>query len=755
MPLLKSIAFFLLIPLFAFAQPSPAAGGGIAVPALYKSSVTPHWFDNNTRFWYRNALPNNASEFILVIPDSATRQPAFDHTALAQSLSKAAVSEVKPDHLPFELIEFVNNNAAIRFTAFNRNWDYTLQTKECVPASAAPASLPSTTRPGRGGAPNFVPGRGGFGGRSPNSQFTAFLRENNLFLRDPQGAETPLSTDGAAQNTYTNLQWSPDSQTIVAFRKQPGDTKEVFRIQSSPPNAGRALLQRETYPLPGDKLDTFELNIFTIADKKQIKPNIELIDMDPMGTSPNPRVRFLADGKHFTLEKFDRGHQRVRLIEVNSLTGESRNIIDEQSQTFIWSAHTEDLPNYRVFTYLSNENQFLHMSEESGYRHIYHYAVQPEKIEKIVVTKGNWVVKGITRVDEQSQQIYFTACGVFADQDPYFVHHGRVNFDGKNLIWLTEANGNHSATWSPDNKYLIDTYSRVDQPPTIELRKVADGKKVCDLEKAELTNLQSFNTTEVFVAKGRDGQTDIWGIICRPRNFDPTQKYPVIEYIYAGPQGNFVPKNFSLTPYFEFLTRMGFIVVQCDGMGTANRSKAFHDVCWKNIKDGGFPDRIAWIKSAAAKYPYMDLSKVGIYGTSAGGQNAAAAVLFHPDFYKAAVANCGCHDNRMDKVSWNEQWMGYPVGPQYSASSNIDNAAKLQGSLMLIAGELDNNVPPESTYRFADALIKAKKDFDFVLIPNAGHGASNTPGANDFVQHKEQDFFLRTLKNELPQNRNQ
>jgi dipeptidyl aminopeptidase/acylaminoacyl peptidase len=251
------------------------------------------------------------------------------------------------------------------------------------------------------------------------------------------------------------------------------------------------------------------------------------------------------------------------------------------------------------------------------------------------------------------------------------------------------------------------------------------------------------------VARGRDGKTDIWGVIHRPRKLDPTKKYPVIEYIYAGPHDSHVPKAFSAARRYSALTELGFIVVQMDGMGTANRSKAFHDVCWKNLKDAGFPDRILWHQAAGKKYPYYDVSRVGIYGTSAGGQNSTGALLFHGDFYKAAVSACGCHDNRMDKASWNEQWMGYPVGPQYAASSNIDHAGNLKGNLLLIVGEVDVNVPPESTLRLADALIKAGKDFDFLMVPGMGHSDGGLYG-----RRRLQDFFVRHLHGVEPPDRN-
>jgi dipeptidyl aminopeptidase/acylaminoacyl peptidase len=291
-------------------------------------------------------------------------------------------------------------------------------------------------------------------------------------------------------------------------------------------------------------------------------------------------------------------------------------------------------------------------------------------------------------------------------------------------------------------------------PPVHNLRKTSDGSLVCELEKADISELKQsgWQAPEVFVAKGRDGQTDIWGIICRPKNFEPGRKYPVLENIYAGPQGAYVPKSFSGAPRFASLTDLGFIVVQLDAMGTAFRSKAFHDVCWHDLKDAGFPDRILWHRAVAAKYPYYDISRVGIYGTSAGGQSAAGAVLFYPDFYKAAVANSGCHDNRLDKASWNEQWMGYPVGPQYSDCSNIDNAWRLKGKLFLIVGEMDSNVPPESTMRLADALIRARKDFDLLVVPGADHGIRGPASA--YAERRLRDFFVHSLFDKEPPDHN-
>jgi dipeptidyl aminopeptidase/acylaminoacyl peptidase len=336
-------------------------------------------------------------------------------------------------------------------------------------------------------------------------------------------------------------------------------------------------------------------------------------------------------------------------------------------------------------------------------------------------------------------------------QDPYFIHAYCINFDGTGMTALTEGDAHHDVIYSPDMTYYIDTRSRVDLPPVTELRRTSDQKLVMQVEKADIQELNKagWKAPEVFVSKARDGRTDIWGIIIRPMHFDPDKKYPVVEYIYAGPQGSFVPKSFSACHRMQPLAEMGFIVVQMDGMGTNNRSKAFHDVCAKNLGDAGFPDRILWHKAVAAKYPYYDIRRVGIYGNSAGGQNALGGLLFHPEFYSAGVSSCGCHDNRMDKIWWNEQWMGWPLGPEYAASSNVDNAYRLQGKLLLIVGEMDTNVDPASTMQVVDALIKADKTFDLLVIPGGGHGMGGAYG-----QRKLVDFFVQHLHGEMPPNWN-
>jgi dipeptidyl aminopeptidase/acylaminoacyl peptidase len=750
--------------------PALAQRGGFGPAAgVYKATLVPHWLAGDARFWYRNALKGGTSEFILVESETGKKAPAFDHAKLAAGLADASGNPVDSTKLPFAEIAFDSGEKAIRFDVGNKEYECNLSTYKCTligpakkkeqpPAPEEPVADDESPfvweeiaqqGQGRGAQGRGGQGQRGGGGRgqggpavprdvpSPDGKWIAFVKDANVHVRPKDGTEAvKLSTTGTEAQSFGMISWSPDGKAVVAFRTEPGDNKEVHLLQSSPQGGGRAVLSSRPYPLPGDKFTAYEPWVFDPEAKTATKVDIDRTDFG------RPNLRWKKDGRLFTYEKVDRGHQRFRLVEVDSHTGKSRNLIDEKTDTFIWTAHTEAMGT-PLLTWLTKTDEVLYSSEKRGWRHL-HLIDANTGEEKNVVTPGEFVVRGIDKVDEEQRQLWFRAMGNNPGQDPYFVHYYRVNFDGTGLTALTDGNGTHTAQFSPGRKYLIDTYSRVDAPPAHELRDATSGKLVTKLEEADVRDAGP-NTTEVFVAKARDGTTDIWGIICRPRNFDPAKKYPVIESIYAGPQGS--PQSMSFTPKgygggrFRNLTDLGFVVVQMDGMGTAGRSKAFHDVCWKNLGDAGFPDRILWHKAAATKFPWYDATRVGIYGTSAGGQNAAGAVIFHGDFYKAAYAACGCHDNRMDKASWNEQWMGYPVGPQYAASSNVDNAKKLTGKLFLVVGEMDNNVPPESTLRVVDALIKANKDFEFLMIPGMAHSNGGAYGTR-----KMQEFFVKHLK---------
>ena len=789
---------------------------------VFKETLRAHWLAGNQRFWYRNDLPGEAREFVLVDAEKGKREPAFDHARLAAALAKATGKAMQVRQLPVDALDFNDTPPTVLFNAEGKRWRCDLSTYELTETpktadakstlAAEARARPSrrtgdetsitflnrtqgavdlfwineagarrryaTLQPGQehpqhtfaghvwlaadaagktlavfeateAGGEAVIEGtvkgspeaparprrsaRGG-GAESPDGHWRAEIVSYNVHLKSLKDEATfALTTDGQTNNFYTSdFRWSPDSKKLVALQRQPAQEHKVYLVESSPRDQVQPKLHTLDYLKPGDRVEQNFPHLFEVETHREIPIPHDLFTNQWSLTD----LRWAPDAQRFTFLFNQRGHQVLRIVAVDATTGAARALMDERSRTFV---------NYsgKFFCrYLDDSNEILWMSERDGWTHLYLYDSSTGQV-KNQVTRGEWVVRGVEEVDEKNRQIWFRAGGIRSGQDPYQTHYARVNFDGTGLTVLTEGDGSHKIAFSPDRRYLIATHSRVDQPPAHELRRASDGRLVCPLELADWSALlkTGWQIPERFVAKGRDGQTDIHGVIWRPTHFDPHQKYPVIESIYAGPQDSFVPKTFRAHYGQQDLAELGFIVVQIDGMGTANRSKAFHDVCWKNLKDAGFPDRMLWLKAAAAKYPCLDLTRVGIYGGSAGGQNALAGLLLHGDFYKVGVADCGCHDNRMDKIWWNEQWMGWPVGPEYAENSNVTHAENLEGKLLLIVGELDQNVDPASTMQVVNALEKANKDFDLLIVTGSNHGAAE----GSYASRRRADFLVRHL----------
>ncbi len=711
----------------------------------------PTWIGDSHRFWYRKSVPGG-HEFVLVDAKQVRRGPAFDHGRLATALSQATGGEYTATTLPFRTFEFVDDEGAIEFDADRSRWRCDLATYGCTrvgDATLGPRPQNWQQRRDREGWRRDERGR--LYVSSPDGRWEAFIQNNNVAVRgrDSQGY-TMLSWDGSEGDAYQaeSIRWSPDARRLVAYRRKPGYQRYVRYVLSSPEDRVQPRDTAIFYRKPGDVLDVHRPVLFDVEEQTAIEVDNALFP-DPYQIS---EAVWREDGRAFTFEYNERGHQVYRIIEVDAKTGRARAVVSEEVPTFFAyrPANGSQTDTGKRFRFDINDGrEVIWMSERDGWNHLYLYDGTRGRV-KNQITKGEWVVRAVDSVDVAKRQIWFRASGYYADQDPYFVHYFRVDFDGKGLVAFTEANGNHRVYWSPDREYYVDMYSRVDMPTVMELRRTSDRKLIATLEKGDMSAqlATGWRPPEVFVSKGRDGKTDIWGIIVRPTNFDPSRKYPVIEQVYAGPQGSFVPKDWNPVPSTQALAELGFIVVQIDGMGTNNRSKAFHDVAWKNLADAGFPDRILWHQAVAEKYPWYDISRVGIYGGSAGGQNALGALLFHGDFYKAAIATNGCHDNRMDKIWWNEHWMG-KIGPHYEASSNVVHAHKLQGKLMLILGEFDTNVDPSSTLQVVNALIKAGKRFDFVYQPGGGHGLYG-----EYYTNLRYDFFVEHLLGVTPPDRN-
>jgi dipeptidyl aminopeptidase/acylaminoacyl peptidase len=702
------------------------------------------WSNDGSHFHYRRT-EKDGFRFISVRLADREKRDAFDHARLGGAIGKITGDTYRADRLPFSEFALSPDDRAILIAVGDRRLTCALDTYVCRPTPAAPGrpkaigvlrdlSVPADNRPRA----------------SPDGRYVATVEGDNLVVRATgDGRELVRSGDGSPANFYDpeTITWSPDSARVVINRVRAGHRREIYRVASSPTDQLEPKLITQLYPKPGDVIDIDRPILFDVAAAKQI-------DVDP-ALFDNPyqlgKVTWRKDSASFAFTYNQRGHAVYRLIEVDARTGKPREVMAEKSDTFVYAPRMD----HRDVDGTGRE--IIWMSERDGWNHLYLVDGRGGRIRN-QITKGDWVVRRIVSVDPATRTIIFTANGREGG-DPYLQHFYRIGFDGRGLTRLTQADAFHDVVFSPDGQHYVDIYSRTDMPPVAELRRTADASLVDTIEKADISRLLAagWKAPETFVAKGRDEKTDIWGVIVRPADFDPTKKYPVIENIYGAGFDAFVPKKWWPFGFhaggdevvgMQAQANLGFIVVQIDGMGTLHRSKAFHDVTWKNVGEGGAPDRILWHRAAAAKYSYYDADRVGLYGGSLGGQNALGGLLFFPDFYKAAVAYNGCHDNRMDKVSWNEQWMGWPIDESYSRSSNVDNAWRLKGDLLLISGELDMNVDPAVTMQVADRLIKAGKDFDLLVVPGADHGVGRSEEPMEYVLRRQYSFFVRTLRGE-------
>lgn len=695
------------------------------------AGVVPHWVDQTSAFWYVRQT-EKGKEYVKVDAASKKRTALFDQQKMASALTEKAGREINAYNLPLQNCRLNISLDTLRFQLDGKFWAYSIKNNRLLDEGAIPS---------RGKERHWMEvddEKEGSPVTSPDGKWTAFIKNDNVYVREvATGKEKQLSQDGTLSNYYSSyIQWSPDSKSVVSCRIRPVEKRYVYYVESSPADQAQPKLHKQEYAKPGDELRFKVPCIFEVESGRRLIPSTELFSHQYELSGP----MWNADSKAITFEYNERGHKVYRVLEMSAVDGSVRTLIEEKEEKYV---------NYtRIYrNYLSDGKRIIWSSERDNYNHLYLYDRATGKPLN-QITKGEWYVRGVQHVDEANEVIYFSANGMKKGEDPYLIHYYKINFDGSNLVELTPEEGMHQCWYSSDYKYLVDVYSKVDQAPIAVLRDAKNGKIRMQLDKADISALlaNGWKAPEVFSAKGRDGKTDMWGVIYRPSNFDPSKKYPVIEYIYSGPGDQYVPKTFSSYNWWmTSLAELGFIVVQVDGMTTSFRSKEFEEVCYKNLKDAGLPDHIAWIKAAAQKYPYMDIDRVGIFGCSAGGQESTGAVLFHPEFYKAAYSACGCHDNRMDKIWWNELWMGYPVDESYSACSNVDNAHLLSRPLMLVVGELDDNVDPASTMQVANALIKANKDFELVVIPGAHH----TMG-EDFGEHKRYDFFVRHLMGVTP-----
>ena len=667
--------------------------------------------------------------------------PAFDHERLATALSHAAKQEVQAAKLPFDSFEFVDEEKAIRFHIHDAEWICTLANYECTKS-------PQTKKENE------------YEELSPDGKWAAFVKEHNLFVRYvPTGEVSQMTRDGVQDFDYaTNLPglgdmvrqgtqdvkqgpvvyWSPDSSKLVTCRIDSRNAGRFTSLQYVPPDQLRPKAFTFVYPLPGEVLPSVEAFIVDIKSSKLTAVKTPALEAS---WDSGPDFEWFPDSKSFHYEFNERGFKAIEIRSVDAETGEQKVLLREQSGQYVD-------PGESFARFIEGTGEILWTSERDGWNHLY---LCDGKTGKLInqITQGQWVVHHVAAVDDKNRKVYFLAGGREKDEDPYQTHLYSVGFDGKGLTLLSPENASHSASVSPDFAYYVDSFSRPDLPGASILRRTKDGSEVRVLIKGDATDLLAtgWKYPEPFRGKSADGKNDLYGLIWRPSNFDASKKYPIIEQVYTGPQDFFTPKTFGSAIFrggLQAMAELGSIVVMMDGRGTTGRSRAFHEFSYHNL-GGSFEDHVALIKQMAAKYPYMDVDRVGIYGTSAGGYGAAHAMLAFPEFYKVGVTISGDHDARLDKTWWNELYQGYPIQDDYVAQSNVTMAGRLAGHLLIEHGDVDDNVHPAGTMHFVDALMKANKSFDMLFVPNMAHGERN-----NYLVRRRWDYFVQNLLGVTP-----
>ena len=714
--------------------------------------IQPNWIGDSDRFWYRWQSLSGV-EFVLVEPETGERQTAFDHDRLAAALSLATGAPCTAAQLPFNEIEFAEEGRSIVFDidveAKSERWSCDLRSYSCARVGNAPAPAKDAVL-------------------SPDGVWEAFTRDHDVWLRSvATGEERAITTDGEDKNDYGNpllsplttgdiadppppsIRWSPDSSKLLFCRVDQREAPQFHLVQSVPKDGSiRPHLHSYAYPLPGDEvvplahLVCADLNAGTVT-----AVNIDPIEVQYHGPPVyGDGLWWSADSATIYFVRQGRGYFRIDLFIIDATTGAARSAISEESSTGIDPSVWRGTSNVRIF---ADGSRVVWYSQRDGWGHLYLYDADSGSLIR-QLTSGSYEVSNVEYVDEAAGLVYFTAMGRESDRDPYYGHLYRVSLEGGEPELLTPEDADHSVHLAPGGGCFIDNYSTLDQAPMILLR-AADGSIIGELERTDISALEAtgWQKPERFKAKARDGSSDIYGVIFRPSDLNAEAQYPVVDYIYGGPQAIQAPAAFADAArereknFWEAqsLAELGFVVVMIDGLGMPGRSKAHHDHSYRNLPDNGLPDHISAIRQLADRFSYLDISRVGIFGHSAGGYASCRAMFTYPDFYKVAVSSAGNHDHRLDKATWVERYMGLPVAEHYVFSANQNHAQNLQGKLLLIHGDMDENVHVASTMVVVDALIKANKDFDLLIMPNQPHSSTHHP----YFVRRRWDYFVRHL----------
>ncbi len=727
-------------------------------------STTPLVFGNaratwlpNDQLWLRDVTPTGA-DLVILDPARASRTSVFANAQLAGSIAQALGSTAEALRQSTTQSSIEQGGRLVNVIISGRSVTCDIETTRCGAAVDARERAGGRFG-GRGG------GRGATNGRppevlSPDGKRAAFIRDWNLWMRDvATGKETQLTHDGVKDFGYATdnagwqnsdraiLVWSPDSKKIATFQDDQRHVGDMYLVSTK---IGHPDLRAWKYPLPGDSVIPM-LHRVVIDVTSESAPKVIRFQM-----APDPHrstlcddvacrggewsdVEWYPDGSHVAFVSTSRDHKHEVLRVADAATGAVRDVMHEDVATQFESGNGR--VNWHV---LPVSNEVIWFSERDNWGNLYLYDLATGQL-KHEITKGPGNVTQLLRIDDKNRELYFQGVGKESGRDPYFRHFYKIGMDGNGLTLLTPENADHDVSLSPSGKYLLDTYSTPTTPQTTVVRDMS-GELVMQVEKADISRLLAtgWKPPMPITVKARDGKTDLYGLMYVPTHLDSTKKYPIVNHIYPGPQtGSVGGRSFSpARGDAQALAELGFVVVEIDGMGTPWRSKSFHDAYYGNMGDNTLPDQIAAMKELAQRYKWIDIDRAGIYGHSGGGFATADAMFRYPDFFKVGISESGNHDNREYEDDWGERYQGLDNGHNYDDQANENIAKNLKGKLLLAHGTMDNNVPPYNTLLVVDALIKANKDFDLILLPNEPHGYGPE---SDYMMRRRWDYFVKNL----------
>lgn len=707
---------------------------------IFGMSVRPQWIGEDASFWFERRTPDGR-EYVRVDAATGSTRPLFDHDALIAALSTPTGETLSRRDFRLTVLKVDEKTSELTFKHGDKSWRYDPATNVLRPA--APVDEEKSVE-------------------SPDGLWRVVVRDGNLFVVSTQdGSERALTQDGTADAPYATpvvnlndmveqgtshpgvrpaISWSPDSRSIATYRLKRGHGRRLSVVQSSPADGGPPRVFDYLYPLTGDtETPLAEGVLLEIETGRRVEM---ALPAQPVLYYGGPSFEWSADSQAVFQRAPVRGYGALQLHRIEAATGAARLLTEDRSDTYVdYYGH--------FWSYDDKSDTHYWTADPTGFAHI--YAVDARTGARRQLTSGDWRARSVAGVDHDAGLVLIVGSGREGGRDPYLRHLYAVPEQGGQPRLLTPEPLDHDVSASPDGRFFVDNMSRIDQPTRSVLRRSSDGRIVMELGRADISAYLAagYRLPEPFRTLAADGLTPIYGALFKPADFDPARRYPIIEDIYTGPHYVMTPKSFEAAMTgrnANSIAQLGVIAVTIDGRGTWGRSRAFQQPAYRNLHAVGLEDHIAGIRAIAAQNPWMDADRVGIYGFSAGGYDVVRAMTRHPEFYKVGVTASGNHDNRLDKATWNEQWMGTELGPLYDENSNITWADKLEGRLFVAHGELDENVPPAASLRLVDALIKANKDFEFLIVPNADHYLDAVP----YFQRRRWDFFVRELLGETP-----